>query len=226
MEPAPKPHKLSMLRKMIAKHMMGSLTSTAQLTYMAAADVTALFAKRQAWKAQGTPMGLESCIIAVLSALLRDFPAFNATLEDGMIQHHEAHNISFALATPSGLMSPVLHGAQGMSLPQIDAARRDLVSRGLEGKLKVSEMKGGTFTISNLGLTRVTHFTPILNAPQVALLGLGTLQQRCVMVGGAVQERAFMGLSLTADHQWLDGAPCGDFLTALCTRIEAFDIAL
>lgn len=224
--PSPRPQKLSMLRKMIAKHMMGSLSTTAQLTYFAHADVTGLLAQRQAWKTAGEAIGIEDCIIAALSAILNDFPAFNATLEEGEIHLHAAHNISVALATPSGLLSPVLHGAEDLPLRAIAERRRDLVTRGLAGKLKVTEMKGGTFTISNLGLTRVTHFTPILNVPQVALLGLGRIEQRCAPSKDGIETRSMIGLSLTADHQWLDGAPCGDFLTALCERLEQFDIAL
>ncbi|MEM6681236.1 MAG: 2-oxo acid dehydrogenase subunit E2 [Pseudomonadota bacterium] len=225
-EPASSAQKLPMLRKMIAKHMMNSLQSAAQLTYFADADVTALLSKRQQWKKQGIAIGIEDCVLAVLSRALGDHPEFNATLERDEVLLHSSQDIAIALATPSGLVTPIIRGLETLSLQQISEQRRDLVKRGLEGKLKVLEMKGGSFTISNLGLTRIKHFTPILNAPQVALLGLGKIDQRCVPSDQDISVRAFMGLSLTADHQWLDGAPCGDFLGDICTRLERFDIAL
>lgn len=218
------PQKLPMLRKIIGQHMMSSLQSTAQLSYFADADVTALLDKRQAWKAGGQNVGIEDCVIAVLSGVLRRHPQFNGVLAAGGIQLSATQNIAVALSTPTGLVTPVISGAETLSLLDIPEKRRDLVSRGLAGKLKVSEMKGGTFTLSNLGLTRVRHFTPILNAPQVALLGLGRIEQRCMPDGASVAIRSVMGLSLTADHQWLDGDPCGQLLTDLCESLETFDI--
>lgn len=221
---SPKP--LPMLRKMIAQHMISSLSTTAQLTYFADADVTNMLEQRKAWKIQGHAIGIEDCVIAALSSTLQDYPAFNATLIDQEISVHADHNVSVALSTPTGLLTPVIRQAQTRALEDLAATRRDLVNRGRVGALKVSEMKGGTITLSNLGLTRVRHFTPILNAPQVALLGLGRIDQKVQMSAGAMESRAMMGLSLTADHQWLDGEPCGQFLGALCDRLETFDFQL
>lgn len=215
----PKP--LGGVRAVIAKRMHESLQESAQLTYFADADVTRLLDMRRQWKADGKRIGIEDCIIAAIAGALIDFPEFNATLnKDGLAQQPQL-DVSIAISSPSGLVTPVLRDAGAQSLEQIAENRRDLVERALASKLKVSEMKGGTFTISNLGLTRVRHFTPILNRPQVALLGIGRIE-RIAAEGkdGSLEWRDRMGLSLTADHRVLDGDPSGRFLGRICNALE------
>lgn len=219
----PKGERLGGVRGVIAQRMMESLSGSAQLTYFADADVTDLLARRAEWKAQGQAIGLEDCVIAALAAVLPEFPDFNAWLDDSVLTRVSQLDVSVAISAPSGLMTPVVRGADALGLSEIAANRRDLVDRALSARLKVSEMKGGTFTISNLGLTRVRHFTPILNRPQVALLGLGRIEDVGQRGGdGELVWRKQMGLSLTADHRVLDGDPSGRFLTALCAALESF----
>jgi pyruvate dehydrogenase E2 component (dihydrolipoamide acetyltransferase) len=108
-----------------------------------------------------------------------------------------------------------------MDASGLRAARQDLAVRARANKLSVTEMTGGTFTISNLGLTRVEHFTPIINAPQICILGIGRMTDRAVRgPDGGIELRPHVGLSLTFDHRALDGAPAGDLLTAICAEIE------
>jgi len=222
--PSPLPSiALKGVRGVIAARMMESLRQSAQLTYHAEADISALLAARRRWKEQGLAISVEDCMIHALAGVLARFPAFNGTLDDGVFTPSSTLDLSIAITTPGGLMTPVLRGASGLSLSEIAVARADLVARAQTGKLAVSEMKGGSFTLSNLGTTRVRFFTPILNRPQVALLGLGRVDS--VMVpdasgGSCVAHR--LGLSLTADHRLLDGYPCGQFLEALCRAVEQF----
>lgn len=221
------PVPLKGVRGVIAARMMESLQHSAQLSYHAEADISALLARRQAWKDQGLKISVEDCIIHALVPVLADFPHFNGTLEDGLFTPSPALDLSIAITTPGGLMTPVLRGASTLSLTEIALARADLVARANAGRLAVSEMKGGSFTLSNLGTTRVRFFTPILNRPQVALLGLGRVEPVLVpgdAAGGCVVQR--LALSLTADHRLLDGYPCGQFLERLCHALERFEAAV
>ena len=215
--------KLSGIRAVIAERMLGSLHEAAQLTYFADADITGLLEKRATWKEAGRKIGIEDCIIAALARALAEFPSFNAHCEGDTFTPLKGMDIAVAISSPAGLMTPVVRSAQSASLDDIAASRRDLVARAMEGRLKVSEMKGGSFTISNLGLTRVQHFTPILNRPQVALLGLGRIEPvaRPHSDGGVLWGQK-IGLSLTADHRVVDGDPSGQFLARICEELEDF----
>lgn len=221
------PIPLKGVRGVIAARMMDSLQHSAQLTYHAEADISILLGQRQAWKEQGQKISVEDCVIHALVRVLADFPHFNGTLEDGLFTPSATLDLSIAITTPGGLMTPVLRDAGSLSLVQIAAARADLVSRANAGKLAVSQMKGGSFTLSNLGTTRVRFFTPILNRPQVALLGLGRVEPVLLPdATGGVRVAQRLGLSLTADHRLLDGYPCGQFLERLCHALERFEAAV
>lgn len=211
------------VRAAIARRMMDSLRDAAQLTYFDDADVTRALTQREGWKAAGQRIGIEDMVIAAIALAVRKFPDFNATVEDDMFRVLPNVDVSVAISTPAGLMTPVVRDVQAASLVEIAERRRDLVTRAMEGRLKVSEMKGGSFTISNLGLTRVRHFTPILNRPQVALLGIGRITDMVGLdAGGTLSNRKLMGLSLTADHRVIDGEPSGRFLACLCEELENF----
>lgn len=221
------PVSLKGVRGVIAARMMDSLRDSAQLTYHAEADIAPLLAQRQAWKEQGLKISVEDCVIHALVRVLADFPHFNGTLEDGLFTPSPVLDLSIAITTAGGLMTPVLRGASSLSLVEIAAARSDLVARANAGKLAVSQMKGGSFTLSNLGTTRVRFFTPILNRPQVALLGLGRVEPVLLPDGtGGVFLAQRLALSLTADHRLLDGYPCGQFLERLCHALEQFEPAV
>ncbi|MFV3077416.1 2-oxo acid dehydrogenase subunit E2 [Niveispirillum fermenti] len=231
LSPSPSPSLSSIalkgVRGVIAARMMDSLHHSAQLTYHAEADISALLDQRREWKQAGLKISVEDCVIHALARVLAAFPAFNGVLEDGLFTPSAGLDLSVAITTPGGLMTPVLRGASTLSLAGIAAARADLVARAQAGKLAVSQMRGGSFTLSNLGTTRVRFFTPILNRPQVALLGLGRVDPVLVpdgAGGGRTVQR--LGLSLTADHRLLDGYPCGQFLEGLCHAVERFEAAV
>lgn len=210
------------MRKMIADNMHKSLATTAQLTHHAQCDTTALDARRRAIRAAGGTASVQDLLIYYMVTTLVDHPALNGTLENGEIRLHTAVHLSIAISLEDGLLvAPALFDAQAMSLEALAAARRELTQRARIGKLTVPEMTGGTVTVTNLGLTRVQYFTPILNAPQIAIIGVGGREQRLVQdVDGNVETRAFMGLSLTFDHRAVNGEPAAVFLDALCQRIE------
>ena len=152
---------------------------------------------------------------------LRAYPGLNGHLQNNEIQLKSAIHVAVAVALPGDLLvAPAIFDAGAKTLPERVAARRELVERAKINKLTVKEMTGGTFTISNIGLTRVRHFTPILNIPQIAIIGVGETALRPWVVNGKVEVRPIMGLSLTFDHRAVNGAPAADFLTALMNIIE------
>jgi len=217
--------RLAGARRVIARRMMQSLAASAQLTYHTDADVTELMARRAAWKARGVGISLEDCAIAALAGALAAQPQLNGTLQDDVLKLEASVDVAVAISVGGGLMTPVVRNADRLDLAGVAAARADLVARARSGALKVSEMKGGTTTLSNLGLTVVRHFTPILNGGQLTLLGLGRIETRLARSAtGEIVERLSLGLSLTADHRVVDGEPAGHLLGEICERLRTLDV--
>ncbi len=217
---------LAGMKAMIAGKMVESLQTAAQLTHTAEADVTSLLATKNILAGQGTKASFEDLLIDAIIKSLRKFPGLNGTLEDKKITLKSNINMAVAVGLPGDLLvAPTIIDAGNMSLTERVAARRDVVDRALAGKLNVKEMTTGTFTISNIGRSRVRFFTPIINAPQLAILGIGEANPRPWNVDGQIKLRPVMGLSLTFDHRAVNGAPAADFLTDLCQNIENFSVA-
>lgn len=215
--------RLAGVRGAIAAKMAKSLQTAAQLSFHAECDVTDLLALRSRLNAAGR-CGVEDLLILALCRALRAHPGLNGHVMDDRIELRAAIHVAVAIALPGGLMAPCLFDVQDMDLARIAAARADLVARARNGALKVSEMTGGTITLSNLGQSRVTYFTPVLNLPQIAILGVGRARDQLVDRGdGHPAKRTLMGLSLTVDHRAVDGGPAAAFLTALCEEIENVD---
>ncbi|MDL0433864.1 2-oxo acid dehydrogenase subunit E2 [Marinobacter sp. TBZ242] len=221
------------MRGMIATRMVQSLQTAAQLTHHASAGLGALEALRSRCRERGQSVpSLQDLLLRLVVQTLADYPALNATLEENRIVQHAAVHLGLAIPLPDDLLvAPALFDAQELSLGQLPEARRTLTERAQAGKLGVRELTGATFTVSNLGRSRVHHFTPILNVPQVAILGIGGMERRVVPSSQGWREEAVIGLSLTFDHRAVNGAPAAAFLDALCERIEglppeAFDSEL
>ncbi|MBL8881770.1 MAG: 2-oxo acid dehydrogenase subunit E2 [Hyphomicrobium sp.] len=213
--------KLTAMRGMIASKMLESLSTSAQLTHFAECDTTGLAAMKARLLGEGLKASVEDLILEAVVQALRLHPALNATLTGNEITQRSEMNIGVAVALPGDLLvAPAIFNAGNMSLADRVKARRDLVDRAKVNKVTVKEMTGGTFTVSNIGLTRVRFFTPILPVPQVAILGVGETSMRPWVVDGQIVPRPIMGLSLTFDHRAVNGAPAGDFLTELCKTIE------
>lgn len=210
------------VRGMIADAMVKSLHTAAQLTHHGSADATGLMAEKAQMADAGTKVSVEDLLMSAVVRALKKNPDANGRVEGKDVKLSSAIDLSVAIALPGNLLvAPAIFGAGEMDVTELRAAKQDLAARAKTNKLSVTEMTGGTFTVSNLGLTRVEHFTPIINAPQICILGIGRLTDRAVRsVDGGIELRPHVGLSLTFDHRALDGAPAGDLLTSICTEIE------
>ncbi|WP_312942280.1 2-oxo acid dehydrogenase subunit E2 [Stutzerimonas balearica] len=221
-ERAPVRVPLKGMRKMIAAKMLESLQTTAQLTHHAECRLDALKARRAELKAEGSAVSVQDLLLLKVIETLKAHPGLNATLDGEVIEHHTAVHLGLAIPLPGDLLvAPALFDADRLDGEGLYQARKALVDKALAGKLSVKELTGATFTVSNLGLSRVHHFTPVLNPPQVAILGVGGIQRRLELgPSGELVEVEWMGLSLTFDHRAVNGAPAADFLDDLCRRIE------
>jgi len=215
--------KLAGIRGIIAQKMMESLDKTAQLSFFCDVDASALVAARNSWKSAGAKVGYEDLIAKAVSRVLPDFPLFNAVETPAGIELHDEYHIGCAIALPGALVAPAVFNVERLSVPKIAERRADLLARAKINKLTIAELTGATVTLTNLGLTRVEHFTPILTYPQQTIIGLGRIAPKPWVAedGETLVVRPVMGLSLTVDHRVIDGGPAGDFLTRLAQYLES-----
>jgi pyruvate dehydrogenase E2 component (dihydrolipoamide acetyltransferase) len=219
------------IRKIIAGRMLASLRSTAQLTLNASADASALLAYRKRLKSSPEEYGLSDVTINVLilfatSRILAQYSELNALYVGEKIVQYENVHLAFAVDTPKGLIVPVIRNAHQKTLREIAAESARLSTACIEGTVNPDDITGGTFTVTNLGSLGVESFTPVLNTPQVGVLGVGSTQLRPVQNQGEVAFRPHLGLSLTIDHQVVDGAPAARFLQSLCQAIADIELTL
>jgi pyruvate dehydrogenase E2 component (dihydrolipoamide acetyltransferase) len=219
------------IRKIIAARMHASLSTTAQLTMTRSVDASSILAYRAKVKAQAEAMGLPSItindmIVFAVVRTLKEFPELNAHFLGDKIVQFPNVNIGIAVDTPRGLMVPNVKAADTLGLAGISKAIKPMAEAAQAGSINPDQLSGGTFTITNLGMLGVETFTPVLNAPEVAILGVGGLQLKPVMRNGEVAHVQSLSLSLTVDHQAVDGAPAARFLAALAGRLESFELAL
>ena len=226
------------VRKLISERMQQSLRDSAQLTMHATADAEALLAYRARLKASPEPLGLAGVTIndLVLYAVARtlpQYPELNAVVAGDRIERHRAVQLAFAVDTGRGLVVPVIAGADGLSIAALAARAHELAAATQAGSISPDLLQGGTFTVTNLGALGVESFTPILNLPQVAILGVGAVTLKPVLADPAaagapdpaqVTWRRHLGLSLTIDHRVVDGAPAARFLQALGAAIADIDL--
>lgn len=219
---------MSGVRRAIARSMHASLSEMAQLTLNASFDATALMEYRKALKAGAEEMGLgkisiNDMVMYAVSRVLPAFPQINATLTDNTMRLYKHANIGLAVDTDRGLLVPTIFAADTMSLAKIAAADKAAAAKARDASLTPDEMSGGSFTVTNLGSLGIESFTPVINPPQVAILGVCATVNR-LRADGSVYPA--MGLSLTFDHRAVDGAPAAKFLKALCTALENFGLLL
>jgi pyruvate dehydrogenase E2 component (dihydrolipoamide acetyltransferase) len=172
---------------------------------------------RQRW---GAPISYTDLIVKAAATALREHPLLNSTLVGNEILLCKEINVGVAVALEQGLIVPVVRDADKRSLPEINQALQELVGRAGAGTLSVDEVTGGTFTVTNLGMYGVDSFTPIVNPPEVAILGVGRITEHLVLVDGQVAARSKMALSLTIDHRIVDGAPGAAFLQTVVQFLE------
>lgn len=219
------------IRKLIAERMLASLRGHAQLTMNSSADARAILAFRKKLKESPEALGLGGITLGdfVLFAVARTIPLFpemNAHWLGDRILRFERVHLGFAVDTPKGLLVPVIRNADRLSLKEISAEAKRLAGGCLEGGIAPDELTGGTFTITNLGALGIESFTPVLNSPQAAILGVCAITPKAVMEGEEVRFVPSIGLSLTIDHQAVDGAPGARFLKELSETLARFDIIL
>lgn len=214
--------KLSRVREFIAQRMRESIHGTAQYTLHTSANACGLLALRARIKASKgvADANLNDMVMFCTVKALRESPELNVEFADRKLLKHAEVHLGFAVDTPRGLMVPVVRKADGMSLFDLAARARDLAAQAIQGTISPDNLTGATFTVSNLGVLGIESFTPILNPPQVAILGVDSIQLKPVRRDGRVEFIDAIGLSLTLDHQIIDGAPGARFLKTLVDKIE------
>ena len=223
--------KLPNIRKIIAKQMCASLTGMAQLTFNSSFDATKILALRKSLKAGAEKMGLNNItlndiILYAVSRVILKHRGLNAHCLDDTMRYFNTVNIGIAVDTERGLMVPTVFGAEKMSLNEISAAAKSVISDAQSGKINPDLLKGATFTVSNLGSLGIESFTPIVNPPQTGILGVDCVTYRIKQVNGEDVTYPAMGLSLTVDHRVLDGADAARFLKDIGFALENIDLLL
>jgi pyruvate dehydrogenase E2 component (dihydrolipoamide acetyltransferase) len=206
---------LTGFKKTSAERVSVSFRTAPHSTIMMEADVSKAVGLHERLQVSYTAIFVE----AVAKALL-EHPIINSTLDGNGIKIFEDVNVGLAVATEHGLIVPVIHNADRKSLKEIDTAVKELTEKARQGKLTKEEMTGGTFTVTNLGMYGVEFFTPIINPPEAAILGVGKITEKPVVVDGKVEVKPIIALSLSYDHRIVDGAPAAGFLLKVKEKIE------
>ncbi|WP_421998673.1 pyruvate dehydrogenase complex dihydrolipoamide acetyltransferase [Reyranella sp.] len=212
------------VRKVIARRMLESKQTVPHFYLTVDLEIDALLAARQAINAvaekKGTKVSVNDMVIKACAKALRDHPECNASwTEDEMVQYG-AVDISVAVATDRGLITPIVRNADMKGMAQIASEMKDLAARAKTGKLKLEEFQGGGFTISNLGMFGIQNFAAIINPPQAMILAVGAGEERAVARKGAIVVRTMMSCTLAVDHRVVDGAMGAQFLQTLRSYIE------
>ncbi len=217
--------KMTRLRQTIAKRLKEAQNTAAMLTTFNDVDMTAVIEARAKYKdlfekKHGVRLGFMGFFVKAATMALKDIPSVNASIEGDEIVYHDYADISVAVSAPNGLVVPVIRDAQDLTVAGIEKTIGDFGKRAKDGTLKMEEMKGGTFTISNGGVFGSLMSTPIINPPQSAVLGLHRIEERPVVVDGQIVIRPMMYLALSYDHRIIDGREAVTFLVALKNAIQ------
>ena len=217
--------KMTPLRRTIARRLVEAQHTAAILTTFNEADMTAIKELRKKYQERfvdrhGTKLGFMSFFVKAVIEALKEYPAVNAEIDGDYIVYKDYYNISVAVSGPKGLMVPVIKNADQMSYSEVELEIRRLAGLARNNKLKPDDFKGGTFTISNGGVFGSLMSTPILNRPQVGILGMHSIQERPVNVNGNVEIRPMMYLALSYDHRIIDGREAVSFLVRIKELVE------
>ena len=206
---------LSGIRKTTAERVSLSARTAPHSTITMEVDVTNAFKLREEMQFSYTDI-----LVKAIAEALREHPLINSTLEGDQIKIFEDVNVGVAVATEKGLVVPVIHKADRKSLTEIASTMKELVGKARQGKLSRKESTGGTFTVTNLGMYGVDVFIPIINPPEAAILGVGRVTEKPVVVNKDVKTKPLMQLSLSFDHRIVDGAPAAQFLQRVKQLLE------
>lgn len=214
------------VRKKIAENMQMAKSIIPHFTLMDEVDVTALVGFRESLKdfaaKNETKITYLPFVMKALIATIKEFPMFNASIDDAASQvvYKKYFNIGFAADTPNGLMVPVIKNADQKTILEISKEIIDLSKRARDGKLKPDEMKGATITVTNIGSVGGMYATPIINHPEVAILGMYKIQEKPIIKDGKLDSVKVMNYTITCDHRLIDGAVAANFLRAFFTKIQ------
>lgn len=211
---------VSGVRAVIAERMTHSHNQTAPVTLTTEVDATALVELRTELAKDGIDTSYNDLLICVLARALRDHPRMNASLDGDSLKIWREIHIGLAVDTERGLMAPVVRNVEYKGLQQIALETRALVDRAHAGQCALDELRGSTFTLTNLGMYGIDTFTPLINLPECAILGVGRIKTQPVMVGDRVVARQLVWLSLTFDHRLVDGGPAARFLQRVAQLVE------
>lgn len=221
-----KNEKMSMLRKKVAERLVSVKNETAMLTTFNEIDMGAMMDLRKQYKEtfekkHGVGLGFMSFFTKAVTEALNHYPAVNAMIDGDQIVYHNYADIGIAVSAPKGLMVPVLRNAETMSLAEIEGGIKALALKARDGKLSLEEMTGGTFTITNGGVFGSLMSTPIINPPQVAILGMHKIQERVMVINGEMKIRPMMYVALSYDHRIIDGKESVGFLVKVKEMLES-----
>jgi 2-oxoglutarate dehydrogenase E2 component (dihydrolipoamide succinyltransferase) len=216
---------MTRLRARIAERLIQAQSTAALLTTFNEVDLTAVNEIRARYKekfekSHGVKLGFMSFFVKAAIEALRRFPAVNASIDGNDIVYHEFYDIGVAVSTDRGLMVPVLRNAENMSFAEVEKSVGAYATKAREGTITLEELTGGTFTLTNGGVFGSLMSTPILNPPQVAILGMHKIQERPMVINGEIKIRPMMYLALTYDHRIVDGRESVQFLVAIKDALE------
>lgn len=217
--------RMTKLRQTIARRLKDAQNTAAMLTTFNEVDMSAVMALRSQYKdvfekKHGAKLGFMSFFVKAVIQALKDIPAVNAEIDGTDLVYKNYYHIGIAVGTDKGLVVPVLRDADELSLAGVEKAIADFGRRARDGQLKIEEMQGGTFTITNGGIYGSLMSTPILNAPQSGILGMHKIQERPMVVGGKIEIRPMMYLALSYDHRIVDGKEAVTFLVRVKESLE------
>jgi 2-oxoglutarate dehydrogenase E2 component (dihydrolipoamide succinyltransferase) len=212
-------------RLTIARRLVEAQHTAAMLTTFNEVDMTAVMGLRERQKDEfkkhfGVSLGIASFFVKSAVAALRAFPGLNAEVQGDEIVYKRYYDIGVAVGAEGGLVVPVIRDADRLSFAQIEQSIRDFAARAADGSLTLEDLKGGTFTVTNGGVFGSLLSTPILNPPQVGILGLHKIQDRAVPVEGQVAIRPMMYVALSYDHRIVDGREAVQFLVKIKSCVE------
>ncbi|MBQ3373502.1 MAG: 2-oxo acid dehydrogenase subunit E2 [Oscillospiraceae bacterium] len=211
---------MSGMRKAIAKNMLNSVQTSPTVTFNLSIDMTEMKRYREQLKAEEIKVSYTDLLVKFVSKALTEFPLLNCSVVDNKIVYKHYINMGVAVALDNGLVVPNIVDADKKSLQEISAEVKELAKLAREGKLPPEKLRGGTFTITNLGMYGIESFSPIINQPEVAILGVNTMEDKVVVRNGEICIRPIMNLSLTADHRVVDGSVAAQFLQRVKSLME------
>lgn len=208
------------MRKAVAKNMLNSHMTSPTVTFNLGVDMSAMKNYREQLKARDIKVSYTDLLVKFVAKALTEYPLLNCSVEDNKIIYKHYINMGVAVALDNGLLVPNVTDADKKTLTQIHNEVKELAEQARSGKLPMDKLKGGTFTITNLGMYGIESFSPIINQPEVAILGVTTMEDKPVVRNGEIVIRPIMNLSLTADHRVVDGSVAAEFLQRVKTLLE------